>query len=421
MLNHRSFIAFNNLGSALFSMGMFAEALIPFETAVEINPSLTETKTNIGIIYHKLGQSEKAIEVFEGLRRNAASDKNLKNAIEFYLSLEYLARGDIHKGWVCYEGGFSPRIPPGSSRAPQRQFEARRWKGQSIKGKRLLVWREQGVGDELMFMSCYGDLAQEGATIIIECEPRLVAIFSKTFPNYEVRAYRHGPAPKYLSPVEDFDFQIPAGSLPRIYRNRIEDFPKIAPKLYIDPARRDYFLARFGAERDQTLVGVCWRSGNVDMLRRKSYTDISDWETLFKRDGYRYVCLQYDDCDEEIALVRERYGVEIIKLSGIDLKNNFIDVAALMSCLDVIVSVGTAVVPLAGAVGVPTHLLTEEDTWTLLGADYPWFESVNPITVPFGHSMSEALQKLPHPLTKKDTGTANDTSRSLELLPVQPS
>jgi hypothetical protein len=92
-----------------------------------------------------------------------------------------------------------------------------------------------------------------------------------------------------------------------------------------------------------------------------------------------------------------------------------------MSCLDVIVSVGTAVVPLAGAVGVPTHLLTEEDTWTLLGANYPWFESVNPITVPFGHSMSEALQKLPHPLTKKDTATANDTSRSLELLPVQPS
>jgi hypothetical protein len=402
-------------------MGMFAEALIPFETAFEINPALFETKANIGIIHHKLGNSDKAVAVFEGLSRHISSNKELKTAIEFYLSLEYLARGEIHKGWLCYEGGFSSRIPPGSSRAPQRHFEVRRWKGQSIKGKRLLVWREQGVGDELMFMSCYDDLAREGAEIILECEPRLVEIFGKTFPDYEVRAYRHGPAPRYLSPVEDFDFQIPAGALPRIYRNRLADFPAVAKKLYVDPARREYFLARFGVERDQTLVGVCWRSGNVDPIRRKSYTDISDWESLFKRDGYRYVCLQYDDCDEEIALVRERYGVEIIKLPGIDLKNNFIDVAALMSCLDVVISVGTAVVPLAGAVGVPTYLLASENTWTLLGADYPWFESVQPVTVPFGHSMSGALEKLPHPMARKNALSKNKSNHMLELSCVQPS
>lgn len=398
MLNHRSFVAFNNLGSALFSMGMFAEALIPFETAIEINPSLFEIRTNIGIIHNKLGNTDKAIEIFEGLRRHVASEKELRLAIEFYLSLEYLARGNIEEGWRCYEGGFSPRIPPGSNRSPRRQFEARRWKGQSIKGKRLLVWREQGVGDELMFMSCYADLAKEDATIIIECEPRLVEIFSKTFPNYEVRRHRLGRTPQNLPTVEDFDFHIPAGSLPGIYRNNLSEFPAIASKIYIDKDRRDYFMTRFGAKRDQTLVGICWRSGSVDPIRRKSYTDITDWETLLRRDGYRYVCLQYDDCDEEIELVRERYGVEIIKLPGIDLKNNFIDVAALMSCMDVVVSVGTAVVPLAGAVGVPTYLLDSDKSWTLLGADYPWYESVTPVTVPFGHSISEALAKLPQPL-----------------------
>lgn len=394
----RSYTAFNNLGSALFSLGMFEEALIPFETAIDLNPMLIETKVNIGIIHNKAGRHDEAVRVFETVRKQVSGNRDIKDAIDFYLSLEYLARGDLERGWRCYDGGFSNRIPPGSARSPGRKFEVPRWKGQSIAGKRLLVWREQGVGDELMFMSCYGDLAREGAHIILECERRLVPIMSKTFPDFEVRAEQYGMPPKYLSPIEDFDYEIPAGSLSRIYRKSFADYPAVAPKLYIDPERKAYFEARFGQNREQKLIGICWRSGKIDPIRRASYTDITGWEALFRRDDCRFVCLQYDECDEELALVRERYGIEVIKMPGIDLKNNFIDVAALISCLDAVVSVGTAVVPLAGGVGTKTYLLTHDTSWVLLGKDYPWYESVTPITVPEGTSMDHAIAKLPNPL-----------------------
>lgn len=393
-----SFAAFNNLGSALFSLGMYDEALIPFQTAIDLNPGLTDTRVNIGIIHHKAGRHAEAVQVLEEARRQASGDRELRDAIDFYLSLEYLALGDLDRGWRCYDGGFSMRIPPGSGRAPGRKFAVPRWKGQPIAGKRLLVWREQGVGDELMFMSCYGDLAREGAHIIVECERRLVPIMSRTFPEFEVREERFGMPPKFLSPVEDFDFEISAGSLPRIYRKTIADFPAVAPKIFIDPARKAYFDSRFGTNRDQKLIGICWRSGKIDPIRRASYTDITAWEQLFRREGYRFVCLQYDECDEELAQVKERYGVDVIKMPGIDLKNNFIDVAALMACLDGVVSVGTAVVPLAGAVGVKTWMLTEDTSWTLLGTDYPWYESVTPVKVPEGVSMDRAIALLPDPL-----------------------
>lgn len=391
----KSFAAFNNLGSALFSLGMYDEALIPFQTAIDLNPGLVDTKVNIGIIHHKAGRHAEAVRVLEEARRQTSGDRELRHAIDFYLSLEYLALGDLERGWRAYDGGFSLRIPPGSGRAPARKFEVPRWKGQPIAGKRLLVWREQGVGDELMFMSCYGDLAREGAHIIIECERRLVPIMMRTFQDYEVREERFGMPPKFLSPVEDFDFEIPAGSLPRVYRQTVGNFPTIAPKLFVDQGRKAYFAARFGQKREQKLIGICWRSGKIDPIRRASYTDITAWERLFKMPDYRFVCLQYDDCDEEIALVREKFGVDIIKMPGIDLKNNFIDVAALISCLDAVVSVGTAVVPLAGAVGTKTWMLVEDTSWTLLGTDYPWFESVIPVKVPEGAPMDQAIAMLP--------------------------
>lgn len=390
-----SFAAFNNLGSALFSLGMYKDALVPFQTAIDLNPNLIDTKVNIAIIHHKLGHHQEAIRLFESARRQAFGDHDLVHAIEFYLSLEYLALGDLERGWRYYDGGFSTRIPPASGRSPGRKFEVPRWKGQPIVGKRLLVWREQGVGDELMFMSCYGDLEREGATIIIECEERLLSILQKTFPQYEVRVQKYGMPPQFRSPVEDFDFEIPAGSLPRVYRKTINNFPETAPKLYVDPKRKAYFQGKFGVNPDKKLIGICWRSGKVDPTRRASYTDITEWEKLLKRDDCRFICLQYDDCDDEIALVKEHYGIDIIKIPGIDLKNNFIDVAALISCLDAVVSVGTAVVPLSGAVGTKTFMLAEDTSWTLLGANYPWFESVVPVTVPEGVAMGRAIELLP--------------------------
>lgn len=397
-LDPRAPRAYNNLGSALFSMGMFEEALIPFETAHALDPRIHRATANIGIIHHKCGRRELAIKYLEQARSQVTGDRDLRTAIDFYLSLDYLAIGELEKGWRLYDSGFSRGLPAGSKRSPQRSFNAPRWKGEKIAGKRLLVWREQGVGDELMFATCYADLAATGAHVIIECEPRFVQLFQKTFPDFTIRPAFHGPAPEYRSLQEDFDFQIPAGALPRIYRSKLQDFPAQNHRLYVDPEAQRRFRNLFGENRDQQLVGICWRSGLIDPVRRKSYSDILEWESILTRPGYRFVCLQYDECDDEIAAVKERFGVHILTMPGLDLKNDFIGVAALMSTLDTVVSVGTAVVPLAGFVGVKTYLLAQENAWTFLSGDYPWFDSVTPVTAPIKAKIAEAIRNLPETL-----------------------
>jgi hypothetical protein len=229
-----------------------------------------------------------------------------------------------------------------------------------------------------MFGSMLPDLSSQEGKIIVECEPRLVEILQNSFPAYEVRAELYRAIYPFDCPKEDFDFQIPLASLGGIYRNTIEAFSgnpyiKPLPDQILDFSNRLDILRREG----KVLVGLCWRSGVVSPTRGANYTLIEDWERLLTNQRIVVVNLQYGKCEEELVAVEENLGITILRWPDVSLQNDQSKLAAILSNLDFVFSIGSAVAQLAGAVGTPTAMVALKPTWTSFGTDrYPFFSSI---------------------------------------------
>lgn len=373
-----SALAFNNLGSALTDLAMFQEAKHAYETAQLLQPNQIDTLVNLAAVEAKLGSSQRAIEMYEKtLRILPAREKHRSDAVRFFASFEYLKTGNLGKGWDYYDGGFSPMVPLAGARTPKRVFDVPRWTGESLKGKRLLVWREQGLGDEILFGSCLPDLRELGAErIIVECDPRLVPIFQRSFPDYTVRSQIYY-SNNFRSPNNDFDYELPMGSLMRQFRRCIDDFSNSGPYLVASEEMVLDFQERLAQYRDKPLVGICWRSGKLSPVRNLSYTALEDWSPILQSGKVNIVSLQYGEAEREIAEAEEKLGVKVIRWPDLDQKNELDRVFALMSCLDWAISVNTAPLRMASAIGLPV-VSVEGRSWAQLGAyqrNSVWFNN----------------------------------------------
>ena len=278
------------------------------------------------------------------------------------------------EGWDCYEGGFSNLVPVAGARHPRRNFSVPRWNGEALNGKTLLVWREQGLGDELLFATCLHELEALGGKIIVECDRRLVDTFTRSFPQYTVRAEAFLPEQAMQSPYEDFDLHVPLGSLMKYFRRDIKDFERSGAYIKTDPAKVAKFAERLAPyKEDYRLVGICWRSGKLDPVRNLGYTTLDEWGEVLQTPGFKFVNLQYGDCEAELREAEEKYGVEILRWPDLNLKDDLDDVFALVHCLDAIASVQTAVLVMGGSVGVPT-VGVKAGGWTTFGqfSNSPW-------------------------------------------------
>jgi hypothetical protein len=162
--------------------------------------------------------------------------------------------------------------------------------------------------------------------------------------------------------------------------------------LHPDHADVAKFADRLAEFRGNKLVGICWRSHKLSATRNKKYTALEDWGGILSVPGVVFVNLQYGECEEEIQQIERELSIRILRWEDLDLMNDFSSVAALIKNLDLVISVSSAIVPLAGAVGARTLCMTYEN-WVLLGEknNYPWFPSVTPIVVPPLQAMATAL------------------------------
>jgi tetratricopeptide (TPR) repeat protein len=363
----RSALAFNNLGSALSELAMFSEAKHAYETAAMLEPTQVDALINLAAVEARLGSSKQAVDMYEKtLSLLPAREKHRADAVKFYASFEYLRMGELEKGWDYYEGGFSPMVPIAGARSPNRSFKVPKWNGESLEGKRLLIWREQGLGDELLFGSCLHELQELNADqIIIECDHRLAPVFARSFPTYVVRPQSYF-AQTRESTYNDFDFHLPIASLMKFFRRRIEDFQRGGPYIVPNEELVNQFQQRLAPFKDKPLVGICWRSGKLSPVRNLSYTVLEEWLPILKCDKVRVVSLQYGDAEAEIKAVEAAHGIEIIRWQDLNQKDELDKVFALMKCLDLAISVNTAPLRMASAVGIPV-LGVEGRGWTRLG------------------------------------------------------
>jgi hypothetical protein len=218
-------------------------------------------------------------------------------------------------------------------------------------------------------------------TLSVAVERRLIPLFERSFPGVDVTAHRtvalEGRARRTAPFVEDWskiDMWAPIGSLLSVLRPTAESFPNRPNYLVADPERVAYWREQLEAAPKGPKVGLLWKSLKLNGERNRQFSPFDKWRPVLETPGVTFVNLQYGDCDEEIALAKTEFGVDIWQPPGIDLKQDLDDVAALCCAMDLVIGFSNATINLAGACGAPIWLLTGAAVWTRLGTDvYPWY------------------------------------------------
>ncbi len=386
--------ALNNLGMTLKEANHCEEALSCFEKLIKVQPDSVVVLFNTGVVLRRMERFAEAAEYFA----RALRIKPDYGDAHFELAWCFLVAGDLRRGWEEYGWRFRKEEMPIAKRA----FSFPEWQGESLAGKSLLIWGEQGVGDEILFAEGIMDARQAGARVIVECEARLVALFTRSFPGVEVYGRENPPHPRLQQ--ADIDYQLPMGSLARWYRPTVESFP--AHRGYLKPAseRVEHWKAWLASLGPGLKVGISWRSMKRGADRDSYYTELSQWGEVLKMAGVVFVNLQYGDCRAELDEASQRFGVEIHEAPGLNLKDELDDAAALTKALDLAIAPNTSVFGMAGAVGAPTWLLNLDSDWTMLGTDrVPWFPSVKVYRKSWGEPWA--------PLLAQVAGALNEMTR----------
>ena len=400
-INPKSPVAYLNLGSALGSLGQTEASKQAILMASYLNPKDVITKINIAQMEEKLGNYYEAKLMYEGILNLKNISPLESNLVKYYLSYTYLYLGELAKAWSYYDYGFAGILPNNAIRSP-RKFNQPQWNGNFAESKTILIWREQGLGDEILFSSCLNDVHELDLNIIFECDPRLVDIFQRTYPKFTVR--RELFQEDFYSPHNDFELHIALGSLPKYFRNNIKDFerkPTIWKPLleYVNVVR-----GKLQPYRNKRLIGICWRSSLLSVDRNLNYTVLRDWEALLCNPSYQFVNLLHGDCEAEISEVEQLFGIHILRWKDIDLKNDLETVLALVTELDFVVSIGSAVSVIAAAGGVKTSVLVQE-SWVQLGhpEKYHWFPNVVPFVAKVNEHVGINIGKLANYISENIT------------------
>ena len=195
--------AYNNLGIVFKEQGKLEESVQAYHKAIEIQPCSAEAYNNLGNAYQEQGELELAIQAYHKaieIQDDFAEAHN--NLGQILLLLGY-----FRQGWEEYEWRWQCR----NFSIGQRNFPQPLWNGSNLQGKSILVWAEQGIGDEIMFANLLDSLKKISSHIIVECEIRLVAFFQRSFPETQFVPRENPPNSRLLNP--NIDYQVPIGSL----------------------------------------------------------------------------------------------------------------------------------------------------------------------------------------------------------------
>ncbi|MCC7168078.1 MAG: tetratricopeptide repeat protein [Rhodospirillales bacterium] len=385
-----------NLGLILTEQDKMAEAEASFRHALALDPANANAHTNLGLVLQYTDRLAEGEAVFrQALALAEAQPKAYGGAIYQYkgnLALNQLERGRLEEGFALFEA----RIEGPAWTKLRRDADFPTWDGSPLAGRRLLIWREQGLGDEIRAFSCLPDLMarEPGQAIAVECDPRLGEAMARSFPSFDIIAGRADRS-------RLFDCQIAMSSLVRPLRPRLESFAAAQPFLIPDPVRIAKWRQRLAALPQGKKIGICWRTGLVGANRLWNISMLEMWQDVLTLPGAQFVSLQYGQGEDELRSVELRLGIAIHRWRDLDLKNDLDDLLALMAGLDLVLTVGTAVNDLAGAVGTPAWVILRTPHQDMLGTErYPWYPSARVFgrawNRPWPDMMGEVAAELKH-------------------------
>jgi len=353
---------FNNIGNILQSLGRGAEALQWLDRALESRPDFVQALSNKAIALSQLRRFDEAFAAYAGVK---ALDPN--HAVSNWnAALLYMLTGDFEAGWAGREARW--HIPSLSAAYPK--FTEPMWLGrENIEGKTILIAADEGLGDAIQFARYVPDVAGLGAQVILVVQDALCSLLS-ALPGVSQCI----PKSVAANGVPPFDVHCPLGSLPLAFGTRLDNIPAEIP--YLPPpaaSRGKVWKDRLGPH-DRLRVGLVWSGNPEHKGDHHRSTSLRAYSAFLDVDA-TFVSLQKDPRPDDKATLLER--TDIVDLTA-DLAD-FAETAALISCLDLVISVDTGVAHLSGALGCPTWILlpyTPDFRWLLDRDDSPWYPSV---------------------------------------------
>jgi len=344
-----------NLGTALLKLDRADQALAAYEAASEAQPGYDAALNGQGLALRSLGRLDEAAAAFDEAVR-LGNREAIGNAGCLALSL-----GDFERGWEGYEA----RWLEGKSLAEALGARFPTWRGPGRDGERVLVMNDHGFGDTIQFCRYLPLMVAAGAETTFLCPPRLHRLMS-SLAGVRLVAER--------TDSERFDAQIPISSLPHAFATRLDSVPASVPYLAAEPECALKWAARIGAEGFK--IGVVWQGNpnpDVDMARS---APLIAFAPLAAIPGVRLISLQKGHGVEQLADLPAGMQVESLGDDFDSGPDAFVDTAAAMASLDIVVTCDTSIAHLAGALARPTWVALKQDAewrWLRDRDDSPWY------------------------------------------------
>lgn len=408
-LSPRMAVAHSNRAQTLNTLDRFGEALASADSALALEPGLANAWRHRGMAQFRLERLEAALESFREAARLATGAQAAEPLAEVGMVLAELGRDDEALAAYDLAAAADPeatgvRYRRAHARLLRRDFAAgwedyeARWQGrfaddqpiagvppelrrrftvfptpEMVRGRRVLVVAEQGIGDEIMFASVLPDLAAVAGHVACLVDRRLQGLLVRSMPGVEVLA---GRGPELADPGR-FDVVLALGSLPHAFRRAASDFTGVA---YLRPADAvtDDWRARLEPARGRKLIGVSWRGGVARTRTNVRSMELETLRPLLEHPDCAFVSLQYGHVAAELAAFNDTLERPILSFPAHEI-DDFEQLAGLVSALDLVVTVQTAVAHLTGAIGRPGLVMIPrraEWRYGAAGEDIPWYGSL---------------------------------------------
>lgn len=354
--------AYFNLGTALAELGRIDEAIEQYELAAHHAPDFIAAHINLGAIYQDRGQEEQALE---HIGRALAIDPEAADP-HFNRALIRLRRGELAAGWVDYQ--FRLGLPT----FPVRLRDEPMWNGEPIPGKTLLVHAEQGLGDTLQFIRYLPFARERAGKVVLQVQDVLIPLLKQAGMDPVFRDPLYG----YDDPLPPFDYQIPMMSLPGVAGTTMENIPAPIPYLATGEEAVDKWRQRL-SDLEGFRIGIVWQGSSTHTSDQARSIPLAEFAPLARVPGVSLLSLQKRDGLEQLEGIDfplRRVGDDWDQAAG-----PFVDTAAIMKNLDLVITADTAAAHLAGALGVPVWVAlgTRADwRWMLERDDTPWYPTM---------------------------------------------
>ena len=357
-----------NLGIALVGRGQLDDGIRSLRQGVALRPDFAEAYTSLGAALSAKGELDDALVQYE---RCLALNPSYAQA-RWNQALIWLLRGDFARGWPAYEARW--QCP---NRQPMPKFAQPLWDGTPLAGRTILLHAEQGLGDTIQFIRYARELSQgfgvshPGACrVVVQCQAPLVPLLSRC-PGIDQLVGRGAELPA-------FDVHAPLLSVPRLLGTTLDNIPAAVPYLSADPDLVAHWRSELAPVRGFR-VGIVWQGNQQYSWNWYRSVKLADFEPLARVEAVRLISLQKGPGSEQVRELKGRFPLVNLGEQLDGSAGAFMDTAAIIANLDLVISVDTSIIHLAGALGAPAWLalaFTPDWRWMLTRTDSPWYLTV---------------------------------------------